>query len=127
MESILFIKILKLLFVDNGSTDGDILSLYEEARAARVKLLSLTKHLIIHVPVIWELKQRPGEMLLFLNNDIEVTRPGLALGIGEAGDAHRCRSLWALKLVYPDGILQHAGVVIGMHICGTGISPWWRI
>jgi GT2 family glycosyltransferase/glycosyltransferase involved in cell wall biosynthesis len=58
-----------------------------------------------------------GELLLFLNNDIEVRDPGwleemvrLAMlpGVGIVGT----------KLLYPEGMVQHAGVVIGMHMCG---------
>jgi GT2 family glycosyltransferase len=54
-----------------------------------------------------------GELILFLNNDTEVLEPGwleamakwFALdGIGAVG----------AKLLYPDGRIQHAGVVVGM-------------
>ncbi|WP_163460162.1 glycosyltransferase, partial [Escherichia coli] len=54
-----------------------------------------------------------GELLLFLNNDIEVTDPdwltelvrrALVPGVGVVGP----------KLLYPDGEIQHAGVALGL-------------
>jgi glycosyltransferase involved in cell wall biosynthesis/GT2 family glycosyltransferase len=108
---------LEIIVVDNGSTDGDILSLYEEARAARVKVVEFNETFNYSRACNLGAEAASGEMLLFLNNDIEVTRPdwlwelvrqATLTGVGVVGT----------KLVYPDGILQHAGVVIGMHICG---------
>jgi len=54
-----------------------------------------------------------GDILLFLNNDVEVTGPGWLAemvsiacdpGIGAVG----------AKLLYPDGTLQHGGIVLGI-------------
>ena len=54
-----------------------------------------------------------GDLLLFLNNDVEVTESGWLAemtrwvclpGVGVAG----------AKLLYPDGRIQHAGIVLGM-------------
>ena len=58
-----------------------------------------------------------GDVFLFLNNDIEVIRPDwldemvrfcLLPGVGCVGT----------RLLYPNGIVQHAGVLIGMHMTG---------
>src|SRR5262249_22506595 len=58
-----------------------------------------------------------GQLFLFLNNDTEVlhadwldelVRFCLLPGVGCVGT----------KLVYPDGLVQHAGVVLGLHLCG---------
>ncbi len=54
-----------------------------------------------------------GELLLFLNNDIQVVDPGWL------GELVRVATLPGVgvvgtKLTYPDGTLQHAGVVAGV-------------
>src|SRR6185437_550704 len=54
-----------------------------------------------------------GDVLLFLNNDIEARRGGWL----DAMVGHALRpDVWAVgaRLVYPDGRLQHCGVVIGL-------------
>jgi len=48
-------------------------------------------------------------MLLFMNNDIEATSPGWLTPWSSSAEAGR-RAVGA-RLVYPDGKLQHAGVV----------------
>ncbi len=58
-------------------------------------------------------EQATGEILLLLNNDVAVTDPGwlremvrhaIRPGIGAVG----------ARLLYPDGTVQHAGVVLGL-------------
>jgi GT2 family glycosyltransferase/glycosyltransferase involved in cell wall biosynthesis len=58
-----------------------------------------------------------GELLLFLNNDIEVRDPGWLEEMVRFAELPGVGVVGA-KLLYPEGTVQHAGVVIGMHICG---------
>jgi GT2 family glycosyltransferase len=51
-----------------------------------------------------------GEYLLFLNNDIEVASDGWLAALLEYPDA----GVVGANLWYPDGTLQHSGVVIGL-------------
>ncbi len=54
-----------------------------------------------------------GEVLLFSNNDIEANRPGWLHAM--LGHAMRPEvGVVGAKLLYPDGTIQHAGVVIGL-------------
>lgn len=54
-----------------------------------------------------------GEVLLFSNNDIEAHQPGwLSAMLGHAMRAEV--GVVGAKLLYPDGTIQHAGVVIGL-------------
>lgn len=54
-----------------------------------------------------------GEVLLFSNNDIEAHHPGWLQAM--LGHAMRPEvGIVGAKLVYPDGTIQHAGVVIGL-------------
>jgi GT2 family glycosyltransferase len=53
-----------------------------------------------------------GDLLAFLNNDLEVTQPGwLRAMVGHA--VRREVGAVGAKLLYPDGRVQHAGLVTG--------------
>jgi GT2 family glycosyltransferase len=53
-----------------------------------------------------------GDVVVFLNNDTEV-HPGWLQAIVEELDSHPETGLAGGRLLYPDGTIQHAGVVIG--------------
>jgi O-antigen biosynthesis protein len=58
-----------------------------------------------------------GDVLLFLNNDIEARRPGW-LGALAAQALRPDVAAVGARLLYPDGRVQHAGVVIGIGAAG---------
>lgn len=65
----------------------------------------------------WAASQARGDYLLFLNNDIEAVSEGWLLAMLEHAQRKEVGAVGA-RLVYPDGRLQHGGVVIGMgRIC----------
>ena len=71
-------------------------------------------------------KETAGEYLLFLNNDIEAIRDDWLermLGFCQREDV----GIVGAQLLYPDGIIQHAGVIIGFgEIAGhafVGLHP----
>lgn len=53
-----------------------------------------------------------GELLVFLNNDTE-PRPGWLGALMEHADADAEAAVVGARLLYPDGTVQHAGVVFG--------------
>lgn len=53
-----------------------------------------------------------GDLLLFLNNDV-LPRPGWLAEMVAHLDAHPRAAAAGAKLLYPDGTVQHAGVVFG--------------
>lgn len=60
-----------------------------------------------------------GEQLLFLNNDVEVINPDWLMAMLEYAQLESVGAVGA-KLLYPDGTIQHAGIVltpggIGLH------------
>ena len=59
-------------------------------------------------------KLNRSELLLFINNDVEATTPGWfdAMAAQSLRSAIGCVGA---VLVYPDGTLQHAGMVLGMY------------
>jgi O-antigen biosynthesis protein len=104
----------EFVLIDNGSSDPETLTLVE-----RLSDRSDVRVLRDQRPFNWAALNNAGarvargDLLLFLNNDIEAQRPGW-LG---ALCAHAVRSDVAAvgaRLLYPDRRLQHCGIVVGM-------------
>ena len=105
---------LELVLIDNGTTDPETQTLVERlAGQTGVQVVRDDR------PFNWAqlnnagARAAAGDVLLFLNNDIEARRAGwlealcahaLRPGVGAAG----------ARLLYPDGRLQHCGVVVGL-------------
>ncbi len=105
----------EIVLMDDHSTDPDVLAYYQEL---------LAQHANIHLhanegPFNYSrvnnqgARLAKGDLLLFLNNDIEIidgkwltemVRWAQARGVGMVG----------AKLLYPDGSIQHAGIVLGL-------------
>lgn len=107
----------EVIIVDNASSGPEIASLYAEARNSGVRIVQFDKTFNYSRACNLGAAIAQGDLFLFLNNDIEIVesewldelvRQALRPGVGVVG----CR------LVYPNGVLQHAGVVVGLHVCG---------
>ena len=104
---------LELLILDNGSAAPETFALFDRLRQdPRVRILAAPGPFNYSALNNRAAAEARGEVLLLLNNDIEVIGPGwlgemvgllLRPGIGAVG----------AKLLYPDGTLQHGGVVVG--------------
>ena len=104
---------LEILIVDNNSEEPETLA-YLEKIAAQPKVRVVPARVPFNYPKINNLavEQAGGEVLLFLNNDISVLEPGwLKEMVSQAlrSDVGAVGSL----LFYPDGRIQHAGVLLG--------------
>jgi len=62
-----------------------------------------------------------GDILLFLNNDIEVVERGWLMALLEITQRPETGAVGA-KLVYPNGLIQHAGVIVGINQHSAGHS-----
>jgi GT2 family glycosyltransferase len=104
----------ELILVDNDSALPETLALLEElALEPHVRILQAPG------PFNWAAinnaaaSASSGELLLFLNNDIEAKVPGWLDAM--VGHAQRDEvGAVGARLLYPDGTIQHAGVVIGL-------------
>jgi GT2 family glycosyltransferase len=104
----------ELVLIDNGSSDPETLTLVERlAENPDVRVLSDAR------PFNWAglnnegARRARGEILLFLNNDIEAHRRGWLSALC----AHALRpdvGAVGARLLYPNGRLQHCGLVVGM-------------
>ncbi len=104
---------LEVLVVDNGSTEEAALNLLAGlAGDRRVRVLRSPG------PFNWSAlnnaaaAQASGDVLLLLNNDISVVRPGWLRSM--AGHVMRPDvGIVGARLLFPDGRLQHGGVLLG--------------
>ena len=109
---------MEIILVDNGSTDREVLEFYRELTIARAaKIVPFPREFNYSEACNVGARHASGQVLLFLNNDVSVIDSGWLMemvrfavrpGVGCVGT----------KLLFPDGIVQHAGVIIGLHMCG---------
>ena len=105
---------LELIIVDNGSTDRAVLDLYDALGAdARVRVVPYPSPFNFSEMINAGARAARGSVLLMLNNDIAIMhRDWLGALVAQA-----CRpeiGAVGAKLLYADGTLQHAGVVVGL-------------
>ncbi len=104
----------EIVLVDNGSIEP-------ETRVLRSRLEARPEIRVLDHPgpFNWAAinnlaaSSTDADMLLFLNNDIEATSEGWLHAMVELGQRPEVGAVGA-RLVYPDGSLQHAGVVLGV-------------
>lgn len=104
----------EVVLIDNGSTEP-------ETRALRAWLATRPATRVIDYPgpFNWAAINNEAartcdtDMLLFLNNDIEARSEGWLHALVELGQRNDVGAVGA-RLLYPDGSVQHAGVVLGM-------------
>jgi GT2 family glycosyltransferase len=105
---------IELILVDNGTVDPEALALLDDLAAdPRVTLLRYDAAFNYSAINNWAASQATGQVLALINNDIEVIDSGwlgemvaqaMRPGVGAVG----------AMLLYPDGRIQHAGVVLGL-------------
>lgn len=104
----------ELLIVENGSTRPETHAYYAELRRQpHVRILEWANPFNYAAVNNFAAHRATGELLLFLNNDIEAINPdwleelvkiAVQPGVGAVG----------AKLYYADDTIQHAGIVVGM-------------
>jgi len=115
---------LEVIVIDNGTTDPRVLDLYD-AYTARIPGFSAhvkAEPFNFARAVNKGLSLATGEHVLILNNDIEVIEAGwlkeMVSCLSFAGTG-----IVGAKLLYPNGKIQHAGVVAGF----GGLAGHWYL
>lgn len=100
----------EVIVVDDASTDSTpaLLSSYGDS----IRVVSLAENAGFSRACNEGAAVAEGDVLIFLNNDTEPEPGWLDALIGYAG-SHPEADVVGAKLVYPDGTVQHAGVVFG--------------
>ena len=100
----------EIVVVDNGSTDSEALG-YLASLGPPVQVHRWPHAFNYSAINNFAVRQSTGEQLLFLNNDIEVVRPDWLTALLEYAQVPGVGAVGA-KLLYSDGTIQHAGVVL---------------
>ncbi|HEX4244026.1 MAG TPA: glycosyltransferase family 2 protein [Acidimicrobiales bacterium] len=112
---------LQFVLVDNGSVEPETLSLIERLEARDdVTLISDDRSFNWAALNNAAVQAARGDVLLFLNNDIEAPHPGW-LGTLAAQALRPDVAAVGARLLYPGGRVQHCGVVIGIGAAGHSL------
>jgi GT2 family glycosyltransferase len=104
----------ELVILENNSTSEETLAYYRQLeRQGNVRIVPWTKPFNYAAVNNYGAAQARGEVLLFLNNDVEAINPDWL----EWMVKHALRpevGVVGAKLLYADDTIQHAGIVVGM-------------
>jgi GT2 family glycosyltransferase len=103
----------EFILMDNGSTDPAIRRLLELESRERTKVIRVDEPFNYSRLNNRGAQEASGEHLLLLNNDIEAIEPEWLSALLEHSQRPEVGAVGA-KLLYPDGRVQHAGVIVGV-------------
>ena len=106
----------EVVLLDNGSTDPASLRVFGswlEREPERVRLVRHDVPFNFSAINNYAASQARGRFLLFLNNDTEVLTPDWIDAMVEYAQRPQTGAVGA-KLLYEDGTVQHAGVIVGL-------------
>jgi GT2 family glycosyltransferase len=105
---------LEILIVDNDSTERESLAVFERLAKenSRIRILSSAGPFNYASLTNQGARDAQGEILLLLNNDIEVMGAGWLREMVSLAVRPEVGAVGA-KLLYQDGTIQHAGIVLG--------------
>lgn len=119
-----------VIIVDNGSDDQNALAYFDECEATVLRIPSPPEGFSFAHIVNAGVRAAKSEFVVLLNNDTEVRSPGWLsqmigyskmVGVGAVG----------ARLLYGDGLVQHAGITHGLHEGMAGHSfklrPEWDL
>jgi GT2 family glycosyltransferase len=105
----------QIVLIDNWSITDEALAFAEEMRVREhVSVMRIEEPFNYSRLNNLAVAANPGELLLFMNNDIFLSNPSwLRAMVGEMlADSHV--GIVGSKLLYPNGLVQHGGVILGV-------------
>jgi len=112
----------EFVIVDNDSRDPDACAyLATLARDNTARVIAWPHPFNYAAQCNLGVREARGTMIALVNNDIEVTEGGWLRELVSLA-ARPQTGLAGATLFYPDGTLQHAGVILGLN--GVGDRPW---
>jgi GT2 family glycosyltransferase len=108
----------EIILVDNGSTEPDVLDFYNQLQQdRRCRIVPFNTRFNFSAACNAGAAQARGDLLLFLNNDIEVIQSDWLDELVQWAQVPEI-GVVGPKLLYPDRLIQHAGVVFGLGLVG---------
>ncbi|MBP8689561.1 glycosyltransferase [Patescibacteria group bacterium] len=103
----------QIVIVNNRSEEKETKEYFKEISKERnIRVIDFDKPFHFSKLYNWAVKQIDGEYMLMLNNDIKVLSDGWLESMLEWCQLPEVGSVGA-KLYYPNGKIQHAGVIVG--------------
>lgn len=108
-------KNFQLIIVDTGSKDKRVHDFYESIKLnhRNIRILFWDKEFNFASVCNFGAENCDGEYLLFLNNDTEIINPDWLENMLEHAQRKEIGAVGA-KLLFPNGRIQHAGIVLGI-------------
>jgi len=104
---------IEIIVVDNGSEEPDVLRYLKSIQEDDVRVLEMPGPFNFSALNNAAVPYARGELLCFLNNDVEIADPDwLQFLVRQA--VRPDRGAVGARLLYPDGTIQHAGVITGV-------------
>lgn len=105
----------EIIIVDTGSLDKRVWTFYDDVkkRHKKASVLSWGKEFNFAAVCNFGAKGAQGEYIIFLNNDTEVISSDWIESLLEHAQREEIGAVGG-KLLYPDGTIQHAGIVTGV-------------
>ncbi len=119
-------KQFEILVVENNSNEPGIFGLYEKLEKTYPNLKVIEWNKLFNFAAVnnFAANASQGELLLFLNNDTEVITPGWMEEMLQFAVKPDVGAVGA-KLYFPDGTIQHAGIVTGIRgVAGHIFRAW---
>jgi GT2 family glycosyltransferase len=114
----------ELVIVDHDSADPATLELYADLKEKHgARLVKVKGPFNFSRMINLGVAATTAEVVLLVNNDVEITQPGQV----EAMVANAMRpevGVVGARLLYPDGTVQHAGMVLSSPANGTAQHAW---
>ena len=109
----------EIFIIDTGSSDKAVINYYKElSKDKRIKILEWKERFNYSSVNNFGVRYTNGEYVILLNNDTQVISPDWIEGMLEHAQRDKVGAV-GVKLYYPNDLVQHAGVVLGIN-CGTG-------
>ena len=103
----------EIIVVDNGSVEPETIK-YLDAISSKYRVCQYPGQFNFAAICNFGAVQAKGSHLLFLNNDTQVIKPDWLTAMLEQAQRPEVGAVGA-KLLYPDGRIQHAGMVMGIN------------
>ncbi len=104
----------QIVLVDNGSKNSDTLKYYRDLSTdKRVRFVPYDESFNYSVANNIGARHAEGEHLLFLNDDVEIIEQNWLVDMVRWSERNEIGAVGA-KLLFSDGTIQHAGIVVGL-------------
>lgn len=111
----------EVVVVDSGSREEVTHRYYEDLRKdPKIQIIEYQGEFNYSRANNLGAKHAQGDLLLFLNNDVEAIEPDWLNEMVQWSERPQIGVVGA-KLLYPDGLIQHAGIVLGMEGHGSHV------